>query len=70
MEKHLIAYGSGYGSCPGKNLAHMEMLKIVSLVVRDFTWEQVSKGDEWTFETYFTSVLHDWPIVLQSSAKI
>jgi cytochrome P450 len=32
MERYLIPFGSGYGTCPGKNLAHMEMLKTVSLV--------------------------------------
>jgi cytochrome P450 len=70
MERHLIAYGSRYGTCPGKNLAHLEMLKTTSLVVRDFTWRQVREGEEWTFETYFTSVPHDWPVVLESRAKV
>lgn len=37
MERHLVPFGSGYGTCPGKNLAHIEMLKTVSLAVRDFT---------------------------------
>jgi hypothetical protein len=69
MERYLIAFGSGYGTCPGKNLAHMEMLKTASLIVRDFTWQQVSAGADWQFETYFTSVPHDWPVFLERRIK-
>lgn len=29
--------------------------RMVSLVVRDFTWEQVSSREDWQFETYFSS---------------
>lgn len=68
MEKYLIPFGSGYATCPGKNLAHMEMLKTVSLLVRDFTWKQVSEEEDWQFETYFTSVPHDWPVILERKA--
>ena len=68
MERYLIPFGSGYGTCPGKNLAHMEMLKTVSLVVRDFTWKKVSDEEDWQFETYFTSVPHDWPVFLERRA--
>ena len=69
MEKYLIPFGSGYGTCPGKNLAHIETLKTASLVVRDFTWKQVSEGQDWQFETYFTCVPHDWPVFLERRAK-
>lgn len=65
MERHLIAFGTGYSTCPGRHLAHMEMLKVVSIVVRDFTWRQAEEGKEWEFETYFTSVPHDWPVVME-----
>jgi hypothetical protein len=68
MEKYLIPFGSGYATCPGKNLAHMEMLKTVSLLVRDFTWKQVREEEDWQFETYFTSVPHDWPVILERKA--
>ena len=65
MEKCLIPFGSGYGTCPGKNLAHMEILKTTALLVRDFEWEQVTPGQEWTFETYFTSIPYNWPVKMR-----
>lgn len=70
MERYLIPFGSGYSTCPGKNLAYVEMLKTASLVVRDFTWRQIREGEEWEYETYFTSVPHDWPVVLERRVKI
>ena len=64
MDRHLIPFGTGYSTCPGRHLAHMEMMKTAALLVRDFTWRQVNEGAEWEFETYFTSVQHDWPVVM------
>ena len=65
MDRHLIVFGTGYSTCPGRNLAQMEMLKTASLLVRDFTWKQIDEGAKWEFETYFTTVQHDWPVVME-----
>jgi hypothetical protein len=70
MEKCLIPFGSGYGTCPGKNLAQMEIFKTTALLVRDFEWEQVIPGKEWTFETYFTSVPYNWPVNMRRRQKV
>jgi hypothetical protein len=38
-------------------------------MVREFTWKQVNEGQDWHFETYFTSVPHDWPVFLERRVK-
>ncbi|RDL36418.1 Uncharacterized protein BP5553_05770 [Venustampulla echinocandica] len=69
MEKYMIAFGTGYGSCPGRSLAHMEILKTTALLIRDYEWEQVTKGQVWTFETYFTSIPYNWPVKMRRRRK-
>jgi hypothetical protein len=69
MDKCLIAFGSGYATCPGKSLAHLEIVKTTALVVRDYEWEQVEFGKEWSFETYFTAVPYGWPVKMRRRQK-
>jgi hypothetical protein len=61
MEKFLIAFGAGYGQCPGRHLAQMELSKTTALLIRDYDIRQVNEGKNWEFVTHFTAVPYGWP---------
>ncbi|KUJ11216.1 cytochrome P450 [Mollisia scopiformis] len=69
MEKSLIAFGAGYGQCPGRHLAQMELSKTTAMLVRDYEIRQVHKGECWKFETHFTAVPYGWPCYVTRRRK-
>ncbi|TVY84274.1 Cytochrome P450 monooxygenase [Lachnellula suecica] len=69
MEKSLIAFGAGYGQCPGKHLAQMELSKTTAMLIRDYDIKQVDKGKSWRFETHFTAVPYGWPCYVTRRRK-
>jgi cytochrome P450 len=69
MEKHLIAFGAGYGQCPGRHLAHMELSKTTAILVRDYEIRQVDEGNSWKFESHFTAVPYGWPCYVTRRRK-
>lgn len=69
MEKYLITFGAGYGQCPGRHLAHMELSKTAALLFRDFEIKQVDEGKDWIYVTHFTAVPEGWPCTLTRREK-
>ena len=69
MERNLIAFGAGYGQCPGKHLAQMELSKAAAMLFRDFNIKQVEEGKSWKFESHFTAVPYGWPCLLTPRVK-
>lgn len=65
MDKHFIAFGAGYGQCPGRHLAMMEVGKTLALLVMEFDVRQIEEGRAWTFETHFTAVPYGWPCFVE-----
>ncbi|CAO2654611.1 Nn.00g113440.m01.CDS01 [Neocucurbitaria sp. VM-36] len=63
-EKYWIPFGAGYGSCPGQNIAKVELAKITATLVRDYNITQVDKQQEWKWKAYFTVVPHSWPVLI------
>ncbi|KAJ4245776.1 hypothetical protein NW762_013900 [Fusarium torreyae] len=61
-EKYWIPFGAGYGSCPGQNVAKIELAKITATLVRDYSIRQVDPKQEWKWKAYFTVVPHSWPV--------
>ncbi|KAF2808681.1 cytochrome P450 [Mytilinidion resinicola] len=61
MEQYYIPFGAGYNSCPGRNLARLEVSKAASTLVRDFDIRQVDPKQSWTYECHFTAVPYGWP---------
>ncbi|KFY32922.1 hypothetical protein V495_08597 [Pseudogymnoascus sp. VKM F-4514 (FW-929)] len=45
MEKYMVQFGAGYNSCPGQNLARMEISKVTATLVRDFDIRQPRASD-------------------------
>ncbi|KAK6063956.1 hypothetical protein SCUP515_12050 [Seiridium cupressi] len=64
-EKYWIPFGAGYNSCPGQNLAKVELSKIAATIVRDYDICQVDGKEEWSWKAYFTVVPHSWPVFVQ-----
>lgn len=69
MERYLIAFGTGYGQCPGRHLAQMELSKTTAILVRDYDIKQVRKGASWRYETHFTAVPYGWPCYVTRRRK-
>lgn len=62
-------FGAGYGSCPGQNVAKIELAKITSTLVRDYKIRQVDGEQEWKWKAYFTVLPHSWPVLIEKSAR-
>lgn len=61
----LTQWGMGYASCPGQNIAKIELSKICATVVRDYDIRQVDPKQEWTWKAYFTVVPENWPCYIK-----
>ena len=57
----LKQFGAGYNSCPGRNLANLEISKVTATMIRDYDIRQVEPGKEWRYEAHFTAVPYEWP---------
>ena len=62
LERYFIPFGTGYGSCPGQNIAKMELSKICGTLVRDYDIQQVDERKEWVWKAYFTVFPSGWPV--------
>lgn len=58
-------FGAGYASCPGHNIAKMELSKITASILRDYDLQMVDEKREWTWRANFTVVPHKWPILVK-----
>ncbi|KAK4247263.1 cytochrome P450 [Corynascus novoguineensis] len=65
LDKYWIPFGAGYNSCPGQNIAKMELSKILATLVRDYDIRQVNKDQQWKYKAYFTVVPHSWPCYIE-----
>lgn len=58
-------FGAGYNSCPGRNLANLEVSKVTATLVRDFDTRQVDPKQKWSFKSHFTAVPYGWPCYVE-----
>ncbi|KAJ6095580.1 hypothetical protein N7486_006326 [Penicillium sp. IBT 16267x] len=61
MDSFLIHWGAGYNQCPGRNLAHFEITKLITTMVRDFEFELTDPKKEWEWTNHFTVMQWGWP---------
>ncbi|KAK0751851.1 benzoate 4-monooxygenase cytochrome P450 [Schizothecium vesticola] len=69
LEKFFIPWGFGYASCPGQNIAKIELSKICATLVRDYEFRQVDTNQEWKWAAYFTVVPENWPCYVTKREK-
>jgi cytochrome P450 len=60
-----MQFGAGYASCPGQNIAKIELSKILATIVRDYDIRQVYKDQDWKYKAYFTVVPESWPCYIE-----
>ena len=60
LDKCFVAFGQGYNSCPGRQIAFIQLSKAAAMLTREFEFQQVEKGSSWTYENRFTVLVHDW----------
>lgn len=70
LEKYFIPWGMGYASCPGQNIAKIELSKICATLVRDYVIRQVDPGQVWTWKANFTVTPEKWPSYVKRREKI
>ena len=58
-------FGLGYNSCPGRNVANLELNKIAATLTRDFDFELVDPDKEWRYHTLFIAVPYGWPVYVR-----
>lgn len=61
IEKYFFAFGAGFNSCLGKNIALLEIVKSTATLVRDFDFKQVEPEMEWNYEARFMATPYRWP---------
>ncbi|KAL4789126.1 cytochrome P450 [Aspergillus venezuelensis] len=61
IERYFMPFGAGYNSCPGRNLATIELSKVIATLVRDYDFRQKDPSKTWSYMAYFTAVPYDWP---------
>lgn len=57
-------WGQGYASCPGQNIAKLEIVKMAATIVRDYDIRQVNPEQEWRWKAMFGLLPHDWPVYI------
>ncbi|KAH6616598.1 cytochrome P450 [Boeremia exigua] len=67
IEKYFIAFGAGYNSCQGRNIAQLEIFKAAATLLRDLDFKQVDPAQEWKYEASFAAVPHGWPCYVSES---
>lgn len=56
-------------SCPGQNLAKIELSKICATLVRDYNIRQVDPGRNWQWKAYFVVAPHTWPCYVEKRER-
>ncbi|ETS75610.1 hypothetical protein PFICI_12554 [Pestalotiopsis fici W106-1] len=69
MQKYWIPFGAGYASCPGQNIARIQISKISATLVRDYDIRQKDPSQDWTYKAYFTVAPRGWPVIIQKSSE-
>ncbi|GAP86637.2 putative cytochrome P450 CYP629C1 [Rosellinia necatrix] len=64
-EKYWIPWSAGFASCPGQNVAKMEILKLVATLLRDCDISQVNEGQEWSYTATFGLLPYNWPVYVK-----
>lgn len=62
-------WGAGYQSCPGLNIAKIELSKIAAVLVRDYDIRRVNEGTEWKWKAYITVVPHSWDCYIRKAVS-
>lgn len=53
-----MPFGLGYASCPGQNLARLEMAKIGATLVLNYNFRQVEPKQEMQYKAFFSLIAH------------
>src|SRR3954465_222196 len=62
LEHYYMPFGLGYAACPGINLAKIELSKMAASIIRDYDIRRVDPNQEWSYEAYFNTLPHSWPV--------
>ncbi|KAK5988252.1 Cytochrome P450 monooxygenase -like protein [Cladobotryum mycophilum] len=67
-ERYLISFSAGYSSCPGQNMARIQLSKLTATIMRDYDIRLVDENKPWhwkarvTIEIWRLALLdQDWP---------
>jgi cytochrome P450 len=56
-------------TCPGRNLARLQLAKVAATLVQDYDIRQANPGQEWQYGAYFTVLPHSWPVWVEKRCK-
>ncbi|KAF2118079.1 cytochrome P450 [Lophiotrema nucula] len=66
IDRQFVAFGAGFNSCQGRNIAQLEIYKATATIVRDFDFKQVDPKQDWKYDAYFTATPYGWPCTVES----
>ncbi|KAK0732304.1 hypothetical protein B0H67DRAFT_640595 [Lasiosphaeris hirsuta] len=56
-------------SCPGQNIARIEMSKVAATLVRACNIRQVDPKQDWRWKAYFTLSPHSWTCYIEKHSS-
>ncbi|KAK8867562.1 cytochrome P450 E-class group I [Apiospora arundinis] len=65
LDKDYMPFGLGYASCPGQNLARLEMAKIGATLVLNYDIRQVNPKQEMRYKAFFSLIAHMPPCYVE-----
>ncbi|KAK7926762.1 cytochrome P450 [Apiospora marii] len=69
LDKDYMPFGLGYASCPGQNLARMELAKIGATIVLHYDLRQVDSAQEMRYKAFFSLIAHMPPCYVERVRK-
>lgn len=61
-KKFLLQFSAGYNMCPGRHLAHLEISKATTLLMRDYDISLSKERETWDYVCHFTIVPKNWQV--------
>ncbi|KAK8042994.1 hypothetical protein PG994_013477 [Apiospora phragmitis] len=69
LDKNYVPFGLGYASCPGQNLARMELAKIGATIVLNYDLRQVDPKQDMRYKAFFSLIAHMPPCYVERVRK-
>ena len=69
LEKYFVTFGQGYNSCPGKQIAFIQLSKGAAMLMREFDFEPVVQGREWVYKNRFNVSPTGWEVYVRERKR-
>ncbi|KAH8594380.1 cytochrome P450 [Bisporella sp. PMI_857] len=65
LERSLVTFGAGYMACPGRNLAHISLCKLLSTLFLEYEIELATPEQDWRVSSSLLARPHGWSVKMR-----